>query len=132
MPTRADHLAQADKNERLAQIIGESGTSFERPTDWEVTMLFYSALHPVDAYLEQSQGVHPVSHRNREWYVSNVTQLRPIVRHCIDLYERSLDAQYRLVSITAAQGSRINRDAYQPIRSHVRRLLNDTGPSLDV
>ena len=86
MPTRADHLAQADKNERLAQIIGESGTSFERPTDWEVTMLFYSALHPVDAYLEQSQGVHPVSHRNREWYVSNVTQLRPIVRHYVNLY----------------------------------------------
>ena len=97
MPSRAIHLVQADKNERLAQIIGESGTFFERPTDWEVTMLFYAGLHPVDAFLEQSQGIHPASHRTREWYLSNATQMRPIVRHYVNLYERSLDAQYRLV-----------------------------------
>ena len=97
MPTKADHLAQADKNERLVQIIGESGTSFERPTDWEVTILFYAGLHPVDAFQDQSQGIHPASHRSREWYLSNIAQLRPIVRHYIDLYERSLDAQYCLV-----------------------------------
>ena len=92
MPSRADHLAQAEKNERLPQAIAEPGALPERATDWEVTTLFYSALHLVDAYLDQSQGVHPVSHRNREWYVSNVTQLRPIVRHYVNLYERSLDA----------------------------------------
>ena len=129
MPSMAGHLAQADKNERLSRAIGESGTFAEGATDWEVTLLFYSALHLVDAFLGQSQGIHPFSHRNREWYVSNVTQLRRIARNYMDLHERSLDARYRLVSITAEQVSRINRDVFQPVKSHIGHLLNKAGPT---
>ena len=127
MPSRVNHLAQADKNERLSRGIAESGTFPEGATDWEVTMIFYSALHLVDAFLDQSQGIHPVSHRNRGWYISNVTQLQPIVRNYIDLYERSVDARYRLVSITAEQVSRIDLEVFQPIKSHIRYLLNESG-----
>ena len=129
MPSRANHLARADKNERLSIAIAQPGIFDERATEWEVTMLFYSALHLVDAYLDQSQGIHPVSHRNREWYVANVTQLRPIVRNYIDLYERSLDARYRLVSISADQVSRINGGVFQPVKSHILNLLNQDNPS---
>ena len=129
MPSRANHLAQADSNERLSRAIAESGVFPERATDWEVTMLFYSALHLVDAFLDQAQGIHPVSHRNREWYVSNSTQLRPIVRNYIDLYERSLDARYRLVPITAGQVIAMYRDRFEPLKSHILRLLGQDMPA---
>ena len=128
MPSRASHLGQADKNERLAIAIAEPDKFPERATEWEVTMLFYSALHLVDAFLDQSQGIHPISHRSREWYVSNVTQLRPIVSQYMNLYERSLDARYRLISISAEQISRISQDVFQPIRPHIRYLLNESEP----
>ena len=37
----------------------------ERYTEWEVTMLFYSALHYVDAFLA-TRGLHPQSHLERK------------------------------------------------------------------
>lgn len=125
MPSRANHLAQADRNERLSQAISETDPIPEGATDWVITLLFYSALHLVDAFLDQSRSIHPSSHRNREWYLSTILQFRPIVRNYMNLYERSLDARYRLVPISPVQGSRIKQDMFQPIRSHVRWLLDE-------
>ena len=87
-------------------------------------MLFYSALHFVDAFLDDSQNIHPSSHNDRELYLAKVRQLQPIRRQYLDLYQRSLDARYRLVSMTSAQVSKISQDKFQPIKSHIRFLLN--------
>ena len=45
MPQPTEHIAQAEKNERLYDSL--LGTEFN---DWAITGLFYAALHYVDAY----------------------------------------------------------------------------------
>ena len=125
MPSKSHHLATAEKNEKISQAIANLAVT-ESVTDWEITMLFYSALHFVDAFLDHSRDIHPDTHKHRKHLISTVTQLRPISKQYMDLYERSLDARYRLVRMTPEQVSKINQDKFQPIKTHIRSLLNRT------
>ena len=51
MPNRSAHLAQAEHNETLYSHLDQSAPTY---ADWQVTSLFYAALHYVDAYLASS------------------------------------------------------------------------------
>jgi hypothetical protein len=57
--TVQEHLQQARRNEGLAQRLGIPPF---RTYDWAMTVLFYSILHFVDAYLLQRQGIVPKGH----------------------------------------------------------------------
>jgi hypothetical protein len=61
MAGRAAHLAKAGHNERFSDRLAEMNAETERFEDWEVTSLFYAAVHLADAYLANLGG-HPVSH----------------------------------------------------------------------
>ena len=123
MPNEARHLSQAEKNERLSHAIASLSAQSEPFTDWEVTSLFYSALHLVDAFFDHSQGYHPKGHQDRAFLISKATQLRSISVKYLDLYQRSLDARYRLIPINPAQVSNITQNNFQPIKSHIRSLI---------
>ena len=60
MPQPAEHIAQAEKNERLYENL--IGTEFN---DWAIVSLFYAALHYADAYFAQRVGVSPSNHSAR-------------------------------------------------------------------
>ena len=91
-----------------------------RLTDWEVTILFYSALHYVDALLDFTDGLHPTSHRARNELVIDRTD---IGLHYVRLYHRSLDARYNVVSIPSSELNRLRMDSFSPIRDNIRMLL---------
>src|SRR5713226_3743428 len=57
--TVQEHLQQARRNEGLAQRLGIPPL---RTYDWAITILFYSILHFVDAYLLQRHGIVPKGH----------------------------------------------------------------------
>ena len=57
--TVQEHQQQARRNEGLAQRLGISPL---RTYDWAITVLFYSILHFVDAYLLQRHGIVPRGH----------------------------------------------------------------------
>ena len=124
MPSKVDHLSQAEKNETVSLEIAVPGALSARSTDWEVTTLFYSALHFVDAFLDHSQSIHPQNHKDRRQWVSNASQLKPISKHYLELYDRSQDVRYLLLLISPAQVSYIYTDCFQPIKSHIKGLLN--------
>lgn len=63
MPGRDRHDAQAKWNEGLYAALGKSAAT-QSFTDWSVTILFYSAVHSVEAFLATHKE-HSHSHRDR-------------------------------------------------------------------
>src|SRR5262245_5688232 len=71
------HLQQAHRNESLAQRLGIPPL---RTYDWAITVLFYSILHFVDAYLLQHYGIvpkdtqrHGIEERGNEFSAVTIT-----------------------------------------------------------
>ena len=89
-------------------------------TDWQVTILFYAALHYVDALLDDIAGIHPKTHTSRNTLVTNRTAIAP---NYMRLYNRSLDARYNLVMFTQKEVDRIIVEDFGPIRENMRALL---------
>ena len=123
MPPKDDHLAQALKNERLSGHI-RALESDENFADWQVTTLFYSALHLVDAFLGDTLNRHPESHRDRGQFVVKLADLKPIAGQYLNLESRSRDARYGLIPITSTQAKQISQSNFQPIKSRILSLLS--------
>jgi hypothetical protein len=64
MPSEDEHIAKAEQNEALFREFIAAGTNAE----WAAVILFYAALHYVDAWLARSD-VHPRSHVTRRQLV---------------------------------------------------------------
>ena len=92
----------------------------ERYTEWEVTILFYSALHYVDAFLA-TQGAHPKSHRERFDLVSNLTDL---ARYYEILFKRSMNARYHLYEFSSEEVARIKNGAFRRVKEGILTLLH--------
>lgn len=118
MPQPAEHIAQAEKNERLYESL--IGTEFN---DWAVVSLFYAALHYVDAYFVQRAGVSPSNHSTRNILVSMTTELAGIEIHYRELYARSLDARYEIIVMPEDEIIKEKTERFDSIRAHIRALL---------
>lgn len=92
MPTRDEHLAQARHNADFYSTVDKAGYK-----DWAATVLFYTALHYVDALLA-TKGMHPPKHKTRDVAVSSVFELRPIFSHYSALKNASYNARYNVPS----------------------------------
>jgi uncharacterized protein (UPF0332 family) len=94
MPTKSWHLGKKDHNLDTSAFL-YSGMTY---ADWEVTTLFYAAVHYVDAYLD-TIGIHPRSHTSssgngRNDMVMTFHDLAPIATEYIQLYKLSRAARY--------------------------------------
>jgi len=89
--TAAKHLARARRNYQTYQRLKSSGQDL----DWAVTVLFYTALHLVQAYFVEQAATGfdiPQSHQERAARIG--LKLLPIYRHYRALEERSRRARY--------------------------------------
>jgi hypothetical protein len=87
LPTKEDHLAQAEHNEFFS-------SELDNPFfDWKLTGIFYTALQYVDAYLA-TQGFHPPDHGERTKHVHGDAKLKPIRLDYRDLKNESRTARY--------------------------------------
>ncbi|MBD3292227.1 MAG: hypothetical protein GF393_04840 [Armatimonadia bacterium] len=84
------HIDQARRNYRVYKLLSD-----EEFVDWAATALFYTALHIIDARLEEMLGTAPASHRARAQWLSRL----PLVQHVQDAYD-----DLRLASETARYG----------------------------
>lgn len=118
MPDTGVHLNQAEHNERFFG-------SFDRTTysDWAITVLFYAALHYVDAFLAHAGIPYPGAHRTRDGLVNSVTQLRTISSEYLRLKNRSSSARYYASRFTAREIERCRHTDLENIKRHIRRLL---------
>src|SRR5215213_8054674 len=88
MATKEQHLAEAAHYETLASTLAQMGEA-----GWGVTLLFYAAVHLVQAYLVMS-GPLPTSHAAREVMMQRDPALRPVERHYGILKKRSEISRY--------------------------------------
>jgi hypothetical protein len=124
MPSRERHTRQALVNEQLGVgrlLLDEAD---DRP--WIVTLMFYAALHWVDAYLATllpPRGVHPPDHEARAAWIARTRALRPIELHYRHLQDRSRDARYDLRAFSKSEVQDLRSMRLDPIRASIEAQL---------
>ena len=120
MPDPANHLLQAQKNERFYQQLDLDSTEFH---DWAIIGLFYSALHYIDAYLA-TQGLENISnHGIRLNEVSRAeSPLFPIYPSYRHLYQWSRWARYELIPCNKAEVEQLRDTEFTAVRDLVTAL----------
>lgn len=92
--TSPEHLAKAQQNELFASDLGlSSGVRI----DWTITILFYAAVHYVQAYLV-AQGKTYHMHKTRDSAVGRDPKTAPIYPDYRELQHFSRQARYELSS----------------------------------
>ena len=109
MPTTAAHQ---DKQSRTHLALSDLEQSQNSPqhADWIVTLVFYKALHAVDAYLATLE-IHPKGH---------VTRNRSVRRYIEDIF-----SQY-FALYDASREARYETYTYQDNPQAVTGLVNDS------
>ena len=118
MPQPTEHIAQAEKNERLYDSL--LGTEFN---DWAITGLFYAALHYVDAYIVSRTAASPPNHNSRNYLVDSTLSLTEIRPAYAELYRWSRDVRYEIPSVSIDEVMQVKARLFDPIRAHIRTLL---------
>ena len=116
MHTPQEHLAQAVKNEEFANAISGLDVRF---TQWEVTALFYSALHYVSALLA-NQGYEAKNHHERRTLIAQHTN---VTSEYDNLLQHSLDARYELKQFTPEEVELIKADDFSRVKTEILTLL---------
>jgi uncharacterized protein (UPF0332 family) len=116
LPLKPDHISKAEHNEKLAETIGKTAY-----LDWAVTIIFYAALHYVDAILAASV-VHPETHSERNDAIGTNATLMKIRPEYRTLETLSRNARYRSMKIepTDLQEAQNN---FSVLRAHLRSRL---------
>lgn len=113
------HWRRADHNLAAYAYLAQGWQSFN---DWQITTLFYAALHYVNAYFASQGSSVPQSHRDRNFLVAKNSNLRPVAGDYDDLYYWSRQARY-----TSARLPNAN-DLYDVdlvrLRRHISRLID--------
>jgi hypothetical protein len=117
------HIKKAERNELFFQSLRAS--LFD---EWGVVVLFYSALHYVDAILAREFRLppacqHPQEHNERNTGVAQSLTLGDIYKDYKLLYDRSLDARYRCISFQAGVLNNLETTSFEPVKRCVRTAL---------
>ena len=91
MPSESDHLALAAHNQETVDFLLTGGDRF--PV-WVVTVVFYKALHLVDAMLDRLDGKHGVDHRTRNTILRANRRYLNVLKHYNAIKEASVVARY--------------------------------------
>jgi len=98
MPTRDEHVEKAEGNEKFAATLpSDSQTAI----DWTLVILFYAAVHYVEAYLYKSWGLHVRSHTTRDKYFGKEANLKKIFSPYSHLKYYGYNARYEVSGFTA-------------------------------
>ncbi|MYC36576.1 MAG: hypothetical protein F4X66_06640 [Chloroflexi bacterium] len=117
MLTARDYLALAERNEQFVEAIASLPQRFP---EWEITTLFYAALHYANAFLA-TRGHDPGNHARRNELIVNLTN---VGQDYHDLYRLSLNARYRGISYTPHRVDEIKSGPFHRVKEEVLALLS--------
>ena len=118
MPSRDEHLNKATANNAFGAAMAPINSTV---LGWTLTVLFYSALHYVEAY-NGKFNKHCTNHRDVGDSIKRNDVLRPIYDDYADLQTLSWNARYNAVSYTESQLQEA-KDSLAVISSHIKPLL---------
>jgi hypothetical protein len=115
-PSQEDHIAKERHNAEVEATLSANGNF----SDWSATVLFYRALHLVDAYFAE-RASHPQNHHQR---ILLVNQLLPeVASDYADLYDVSIDARYEAIGLVDPTRYADAQFGFERIDQALRRLL---------
>ncbi len=119
------HIDKAERNEQFFQSNNLRTSSFN---EWGVTVLFYSAMHYVDAVLAQETALplhyhHPKKHPYRNTGVAKSLTLASVYNDYRALHDRSIDARYNRISFPPNFLSNLETARFEPVKRCVRKAL---------
>lgn len=118
MPSLAEHAHKVAHNEAFFRGFDLDTTPY---LDWVVVVVFYSALHPVEAFAA-TRGEHFETHLEREQFVWASPELRPVYTHYRRLYDDSLDARYEIRTFTPDEVRGLITNHFEPLKQHISSL----------
>ncbi|MBM2826712.1 MAG: hypothetical protein HW403_776 [Dehalococcoidia bacterium] len=119
MPTKDEHINQALRNEALAERLD---TSLNPTQEWRVTLLFYAALHWVEAYLSDI-GIGERTHTQRRKQIAELPQLSDLYHNYHQLQRESENARYDCKAFGEPDVLGIRDSHYHPVKQHIQTLL---------
>jgi len=115
MPDWPIHLNQARHNETCYSSIDIIAFG-----DWAMTVLFYAALHYIDAWLDYYAGLSdPGGHDIRDAQLRSQSMLREIYPQYSRLKNRSRNARYFAVRFSGDEVSRAETEDLAVIRTRI-------------
>lgn len=117
MPKKDEHVEKAERNEAFAEYLATKS----KYIDWAVTVLFYAAVHYIDAVLAVSQ-VHPEDHKERKAAIAVNDTLKIVYAEYRKLETLSWNARYFAMPITADDWNKIKPE-FNALRGHIRSRL---------
>jgi len=64
MPNASEHLAKVRSNKSVLDHFGDAGST--KFSDWYVTVVYYTAMHCVEAIFDQEKSWHTLTHKERD------------------------------------------------------------------
>jgi hypothetical protein len=119
VPTKDEHVKKADENEKLAATLQLSG---QAAINWKLVILFYTALHFVEAYLAKQMNVHLRSHTTRDGWVTRESNLRTVRTEYFHLKFFGYNARYEADSFTAKEVAEALTDLFK-VKAAIQPLL---------
>lgn len=124
MPSKAEHVAKAQRNAAFAHSIQLQD---QASIDWALIALFYAAVHYIEAYLAilppQPGGQHVRSHTTRDNWVGRDSNLKRIYSEYRDLKHYGYNARYEMDVFTPSDVTDVATQAINTIQTHLGRLL---------
>ena len=117
MPTADEHIKKAARNENFAEFLATK----TKYIDWAVTMLFYAALHYVDAVLAAS-SIHPSKHAERKDAIERNDTVKRVYSEYRALETTSVNARYYAMPIDESDWHAV-KPQFDTLRSHLRNRL---------
>ena len=90
--------------------------------DWTLVVLFYAAVHYVEAYLAAQLGIHVRSHQTRDNYIARESNLRKIFGPYQHLKFYGYNARYEIFGFKTKDTQDAQNDLAQ-IKAHITPLL---------
>lgn len=112
MPAKDEHLAKAESNARFLSSI----VSQRLAPDWAITVLFYRAMHLMEAWFAR-RDIHHMGHIQRNQAVFE--ELREISGAYGKLYDLSRLARYGTDGLVTWADYEDSATAFQQIESHL-------------
>lgn len=117
--SKTQHAQKAQRNQEFSEKIGELSSPYY---EWQVTVIFYTALHYLQAYFSDKTKYYPQTHEERDGLILKTTPLTPIYDNYRELKQLSLRCRYMCWS-TNEHDVTIAKKNLATIRSHIEKLL---------
>jgi hypothetical protein len=107
LPNKDEHIKKAEENEAFVSTIQPNS---QPEIDWTLVILFYAAVHYVEAYLFVKWGTHVRSHTTRDKYFGKEASLKKIFASYSHLKYYGYNARYEVSGFTKTDAQDAAKD----------------------